>query len=324
MIIAILVLLGGLILLIAGAELLVRGASVIALALGISPLVVGLTVVAFGTSAPETVVSVVSAINGQSGVAIGNVVGSNIFNIFVVLGISASITPLVVSRQVVRLEVPVMIGVSCLMWLLSADRLIGRNDGILLFSGIIIYTVWVIRKSRRESKENNLISQNGSIEKPDISIRQLIGNSIFILGGIGFLVAGSRWFVNGAVDLASFFGISDLIIGLTIVSAGTSLPEVAASVMAAVKGERDMAVGNAVGSNLFNILAVLGVSGFLAPGGIPVPAPALSIDIPIMILVAVLCLPVFFTGHRISRKEGVFFLCSYIFYTAWLASSVSR
>lgn len=324
MLFSILFLIVGFILLVVGAELLVRGASRIALAFGISPLVVGLTVVAFGTSAPEAAVSTWGVLAGQSGVAIGNVVGSNIFNILFVLGLSACITPLIVSQQVVRLEVPIMIGVSCLMWALAADRTIGRTDGALLFAGIITYTVWAIRKSRGETREiareyEKEFGKNKRTNGGCVAVQ-----IVLIIVGVGLLVSGSQCLVKGAVAIAELLGVNDLIIGLTIVSAGTSLPEVAASVVAAIKGERDIAVGNAVGSNLFNILAVLGLSGLVAPHGIPVPAPALALDIPVMVGVAVACLPVFFTAHRISRWEGAVFLGFYVLYVAYLVMAAVR
>jgi len=309
----------GLGILVAGAEALVRGASRLAAAAGVSPLVIGLTVVAFGTSAPEMAVSVQSALSGQAGadIAIGNVVGSNIFNVLFILGISAAITPLVVSQQLVRLDVPIMVGISGLLLLLAIDGRIGRWDGLLLFVGIIAYTAFSIVKGRREGKEvaAEYASEFGKRSKGTGGMGLDLA---MIAAGLFMLVWGSRWLVNGAIAIARLLGANELIIGLTIVAAGTSLPEVATSVMASIRGERDIAVGNVVGSNIFNILAVLGLSALVAPAGIQVSQAALRFDIPVMIAVAVACLPIFFTGHLISRWEGIFFFAFYIAYTAFL------
>lgn len=314
----------GIVLLVAGAEVLVRGASRLAAAVGISPLVIGLTVVAFGTSAPEMAVSVQSALSGQAGadIAIGNVVGSNIFNVLLILGLSAVIAPLVVSQQLVRLDVPIMIGVSCLTLLLAWDGVISRGNGLLLFAGIVAYTAFAVIKSRRESKavQEEYAEEYGAAAK---GARGLLANLAFIGVGLAMLVVGSNWLVDGAIAIARAFGVSELVIGLTIVAAGTSLPEVATSVMASLKGERDIAVGNVVGSNLFNLMCVLGLAAIVAPAGINVSASALAFDLPVMIGVAVACLPVFFTGYTISRWEGWLFLGYYVAYTAYLILAAS-
>jgi cation:H+ antiporter len=307
----------GLILLVVGAELLVRGASRLAAAVGISPLVVGLTVVAFGTSAPELAVSVQSALSGQADLALGNVVGSNIFNVLFILGLSALITPLVVSHQLVRLDVPVMIGVSVLLLLLSLDGVIGRWQGGLLFAGIVAYTWFLIGQSRRESAA--AASSAGEVQDAGRGMRGSWGRNVaLVIGGLVLLVLGSRWLVNGAIELASSLGVSELVIGLTIVAAGTSLPEVATSVLASIRGERDIAVGNVVGSNIFNILAVLGISGLVAPEGIEVVRSAVAFDIPVMTAVALACLPIFFSGYLIARWEGALFMGYYVAYTLYL------
>lgn len=301
----------GLVFLVAGAEALVKGASSLAGRVGISPLVIGLTVVAFGTSAPEMAVSAAASLNGQYDLAIGNVVGSNIFNVLFILGVSALIMPLAVSAQLIRLDVPLMIALSFLLLFFGWDGTIQPWEALLLFSGIIIYTVFVVRQSRKETAANETPSDiipSGSIWL----------NGVYIIGGLTLLVLGSGWLVESAIAFANYFGVSERIIGLTIVAAGTSLPELATSVLASIRGERDIAVGNVVGSNIFNILAVLGFSGMLSPIGLSVSASTLSFDLPVMILAAAICLPLFFTGFKISRWEGGFFLVSYIAYTLWL------
>jgi cation:H+ antiporter len=315
---AILFFLIGLGLLIAGAEALVRGASRLATFMGVSHLVIGLTVVSFGTSAPETAVSVLSALSGKADIAVGNVVGSNILNVLLILGLSAAIAPLFVSRQLIRLDVPIMIGVSFLTLVFGADGRIRPGEGFILFGGILAYTAFSIRKSRKEdngAQEGEIDQKPGREQQPG---RYWLVNITLILGGLASLVLGSRWLVKGATEIATSLGVSELVIGLTIVAAGTSLPEVATSLVAAIRGERDIAVGNAIGSNIFNILAALGLTGIIAPGGIVVSSQALRFDIPVMIAVAVACLPIFFSGYIISRWEGFLFLAYYVAYTAFL------
>jgi cation:H+ antiporter len=314
----------GLALLILGGESLVRGASRLATAIGISPLVIGLTVVAIGTGSPELAVCIQSVLWGQPEIALGNVIGSNICNVLLVLGISAMVAPLVVSRQLVRLDVPLMIGASILLFLLSLNGMLGRMDGLLLFAGIIAYMIFAIHQSRRETRAGNR-SPAGEDGQPHPAAARGIAFSCFLVGaGVLLLVVGSRWLVDGAVRIAHLLGVGELIIGLTIVAVGTSLPEITTSVVASLRGQRDIAIGNVVGSNIFNILAVLGLCSMVAPGGIGVPAAALRFDIPIMITVALACLPLFFTGNRISRWEGALFFGYYIAYTAFLILSASQ
>lgn len=322
-----LLLAGGLVLLVIGAEALVRGASRLAAALGIAPLIIGLTIVAFGTSSPEMAVSVQSALSGQTDIAVGNVVGSNIFNVLFILGISALITPLLVAQQLIRLDVPLMIGISAVLWLLGLDGAISRWEGGLLFAGIVAYTVFQIVESRR-IKESAAVEAEYADEygkpEPRTAGRMLLNVGLAVVG-LALLVVGARWFVDGAIQVARAFGISELIIGLTIVAAGTSLPEVATSLVAAVRGERDIAVGNVVGSNIFNILAVLGLSALVSPDtGLPVAQGMQQIDIPFMIAVAVACLPIFVTGNVIARWEGGVFVAYYIAYTIYLALTATE
>ncbi|MBK6973961.1 MAG: calcium/sodium antiporter [Sterolibacteriaceae bacterium] len=307
----------GLVALVAGAELLVRGASKLALSFGISPLVVGLTVVAFGTSSPELAVSVKSAWSGQVDIALGNVVGSNIFNVLFILGLSALITPLLVAQQLIRQEVPVMVGASLLLLALAWDGGISRWDGALLFGLLLAYLVFVIRQSRRENKavDAEYAQEFGDGSRWD---RHWSVQLLLIACGLALLVAGSDWLVGAAVVFAKQLGLSELVIGLTIVAAGTSMPEVATSVVAALRGERDIAVGNVVGSNTFNILCVLGLSSLVAPASLTVPVSMLSFDLPVMIAVAVACLPIFFTGNLIARWEGAVFLGYYVAFTVYV------
>ena len=307
---------GGLVLLTAGAEFLVRGASRLASIAGISPLVIGLTVVAYGTSSPEMAVSVESAYSGQADIALGNVVGSNIFNVLFILGICALISPLRVAQQLIWLDVPLMIGASCLVMVMGLDGKISRLDGIILFAGAILYTAFAIKQGRKETDavEKEYSDEFGAKAKSSSWPVQ----ALLMIAGLAMLVLGARWLVDGAVQIAKLLGVSELVTGLTIIAAGTSLPEVATSVIASLRGERDIAVGNVVGSSIFNILAVLGLSSLVSPTGINVALAALTFDMPVMIAVALACAPIFFTGHLIARWEGGVFLLYYVAYTAYL------
>lgn len=313
-----LLLVAGFGLLMVGAEALVRGASRLACTIGVSPLIVGLTIVALGTSSPELAVSIQSSLMGGGDIAVGNVVGSNILNVLFILGLSAIITPLVVSQQLVRLEVPLMVGVSFLVLLLGIDGVIGRLEGILLFAGIVAYTVFAIRQSRRESRQVQEEYAREFSKKACGNSWQVLAQIGLVVGGLALLVIGSRWLVDGAVALARGLGLSELIIGLTVVSVGTGMPEVVTCLMASLRGEQDIAVGNVVGSNIYNILAVLGLTAVVAPGGVTVPPAALAFDIPVMIAVAVACLPVFFLDGMIARWEGALFLGYFVAYTLYL------
>jgi len=307
----------GLVLLVGGAELLVRGASRLAATLGVSPLIVGLTVVAYGTSAPEMAVSLQSGFDVGSNISIGNIVGSNICNVLLVLGVSATIAPLAVSQRLVKLEVPLMLGLSVLLFCLGRDGSIGFLDGSLLFAGGAIYTGYLIWEGMRKTDVQAEFAEE--IDMPeDNSAKERVIDGLCILIGAILLTKGSDWLVSSASTVARAWGVSDLIVGLTVVAFGTSLPEGATSVIASLRGERDLAVGNVVGSNIFNILAVLGLAGAVAPAGIAVTEAAVNFDIPVMIAVALACLPIFFTGNAIARWEGILFLGYYIAYVAYL------
>ncbi len=311
--------LAGLVLLVVGAELLVRGASRLALGFGVSPLVVGLTVVAFGTSAPEVAVSVGSVLEGRTDIAIGNVVGSNIFNVLFILGVSALIAPLIVNVQLIRQEVPIMIAASALLFSLALDGVVGMFDGALFVGLLIAYTAFLIVQSRSEPKAvQDAFAHSVDASRSTWDAR-LPTQLLMIGGGLACLVLGADLFVDAAVTLATTLGVSDIVIGLTIVAAGTSLPEVATSVMAAIRGERDIAVGNVVGSNTFNILGCLGLSALAAGDSGLVVAPSLMrFDIWVMIAVAVACLPMFITGRQIARWEGAVFVLYYAAYAGYL------
>lgn len=297
----------GLGLLFFGGEYLVRGAADLATSIGISRVVVGLTVVAFATSAPELAVSLQAAAAGQSDLAVGNVVGSNISNILLILGTSALAGPLVVARQIVRIEVPMMIATAGLAYAMALDGTITRADGFAMLGLLAAYLIRSIRTARQEEK-------GAPSDKPKRPLRDLG----FVAIGVAMLVIGAQWLVDGAVAMARILGISELVIGLTIVAVGTSLPEMATSIIASRRGERDIAVGNIVGSNIFNILVVLGLTAVFAPSGVPVPAPALVFDFPVMIAASIACLPIFLRRHEMARWEGALFFGYYVAYTIYL------
>jgi cation:H+ antiporter len=303
--------------LVLGAELLVRGASKIALSFGISPLVVGLTIVALGTSSPEIAVSVGAALGGQTDIAVGNVMGSNIFNVLFILGISAVITPLVVHSQIIRQEVPIMIGASLIFAVMIVGGQLSRIEAALLLALLIAYVVFLVRQSRAETKEIRDEYEAG-VRRAGAWDSHWAVQGLLIVVGLGLLVLGSNWLVDAAVVFARAFGVSDLVIGLTIIAAGTSMPEVATSVMAAIRGERDIAVGNVIGSNTFNILGCLGLSGLVSRSGLDIAPAVMNFDIWVMIAVAVACLPVFLLGRRIGRRRGLLFLGYYAVYVVYL------
>ena len=307
----------GMVLLIGGAELFVRGASRLARGLGMAPLVVGLTVVALGTSAPEFAVVLQAALSGETAIAVGNVVGSNIFNTLFILGVSALAAPLVATRRMLRTDLLLMVGASVVVLGLGMDHRLGRLEGAALCLVLVAYIAWKIWRGRREGTTEEASDVNtvaGAGPGPALRPRDVV----FLTAGFVLLIPASQWIVSGATAIAASLGVSDLIIGLTVVAAGTSLPEVATSVVATLRGERDIAVGNVVGSNLFNLLGVLGSAGALSAGGIALSPEVIRFDLPVMAFVSLACLPLFFTGGRISRWEGGMLAAYYVAYTVCL------
>jgi cation:H+ antiporter len=311
----------GFVVLILGAELLVRGASTLAVAAGISSLVVGLTVVAYGTSAPEVAVTVLAMFDQppRPDIAMGNVVGSNISNVLLVLGLSSAAAPLLVSRRLLTTSLLLMIFSSVLLWGLSLDGQISRLEGVGLTLGALAFTVVSIHRSRRETLSAR---RNGLAPAQHLHGWRLVSsitlNLALVLVGLLLLALGANWLVDGAVEIANLFEVSELVIGLTIVAVGTSLPEIATSLVASLRGQRDIAVGNVVGSNIFNVLLVVGVCALASPIPVTVSKSAVRLDIPIMVAVAVACWPVFYTGYSIDRWEGFSFLGLYVSYIVFL------
>lgn len=299
----------GLIVLIAGAEFLVYSATRIAEYFGIPKLIIALTIVAFGTSAPELAVSIKAGIDGQTDLMLGNIVGSNISNILLILGLSALIIPLKVNSNLIKIDVPFMIGITFLMFLFALNGSISFVECMILSILLVLY-MWF------------LASQSGKTEftkssKPKRN-KPLLKSILLGAAGLAMLIFGARWLVNSATIFAELAGVSELVIGLTVVAFGTSLPEIATSLVAAFRGERDIAVGSIVGSNILNILAVLGISGLFIPGAIPVHESLLRFDMLILLAASIACIPIFFTGHKISRWEGALFFSFYIAYVVYL------
>jgi cation:H+ antiporter len=308
----------GLALLLAGAELLVRGAARLATTAGIPPLIVGLTVVSFCTSSPELAVSASSALAGKADLALGNVVGSNIFNILFILGLSAMVAPLLVKMQLIRFDVPIAVAASVAVWVMGLSGTISRPAGLLLFAGVVAYIVFLVQQARREKNKAVQAEFEAAYGRQPRDAKQMLLYLGMIAGGLAMLVIGSNWMVNGAVTLAQWLGVDDVLIGLTVIAAGTSLPEIATSVMASVRGERDIAVGNVIGSNIFNLLAVLGLTALLSPNGVPVPADMIRFELPVMIAVTAVCIPIFFIGMSVTRGEGAALFGFYIAFTLFL------
>jgi cation:H+ antiporter len=295
-----------------GAELLIRGGASLALKLGLTPLVVGLTVVAYGTSAPELLVCLKAAIAGQSEIAIGNVVGSNIFNIAVILGLSAAVFPIATHLQVLRWDAPVVVLATILTPLTFLDGVVSRVEASFLLAGALAYTVWTVKMARKDESKGH----EANIDVPEIKKRgNIFIDLVMITAGLGVLAMGSQLLVQNAVFVAKALGVSEMVIGLTIIAAGTSMPELATSVVAAFRGQSDIALGNVLGSSLFNLLFVLGGTAMIRPVS---TAGLQHFDLYALIGVTVLMLPLLATGKRLGRREGLLLFACYGVYLAFM------
>jgi cation:H+ antiporter len=303
----------GIMLLVAGGEMFVRYAANLARLVGMSSLVIGLTVVAFGTSAPEFAVGAVAAVGNHPDTGLGNIIGSNIFNILVVLGLASIITPLGVKQKLVRFDVPILIAVTLLIWLMSLNGIISPVESGVLLVLLFAYTAFTVYAARGRPDSGQNVSD------PPVSHTSVGMSIVLLIIGLGVLTLGSHLTVGSAVLIAKRFGISELVIGLTAIAAGTSLPELVTSLVALRRKENDIAVGNVIGSSIFNILGVVGVMGMLGLNGVKVSEGVRTFDLPFVFAVAVICLPIFFTGYRISRKEGFVLALWYMAYFIFLA-----
>lgn len=301
-------LVGGFVLLVLGADGLVRGGSALALKLGMTPLVVGVTVVSFGTSMPELMVTVQSALAGKSDLAVGNVVGSNIANIGLILGAVALVSPIRVDRQLLRFDAPVALIAALAFFAFLLDGTVNRIEGLVLFVGIFVYTALNIIRARRRRAAQIALVDEMNLQRPSTPIWQ---SALFVFLGIAGLAAGGHFFVNAAISLARILDVSEAVIGLTIVAVGTSLPELATSMVAAFRKEAEISIGNCIGSNVFNIFCVIGAASLLIPLGM---GNVRTLDVLAMIGMSVLIIPIMYTGFRISRFEGFLLLVAYAVY----------
>ncbi len=310
----------GLVALVIGSEWLVKGGSRLAAGLGISPILVGLTVVSIGTSMPELAVGLRAAASGNGSLAVGNIAGTNIVNLLLILGLSALLRPLTLHLRTLRLDLPMMTAAALLLWLLAADGTLAASGGAVLTVAAILYTAVLIHSARRESRSvqaefaDEYARPPGAVRARGAILRDLA----LLLVGIVVVVIGADWLVGGAVGVAESFGVSDAFIGLTVVAIGTSAPELATTLVATVRGERDIAIGNLLGSSVYNILLILGLTVLGAGRPLHLDPDLVRIDIPVMALVALVCIPIFLTGRRVSRLEGGAMVTAYVAYLTYL------
>ncbi len=317
------VFLGGVTIVLLGAELLLRGAARIASMFGISPIVIGLTVVSVGTSAPELAVGITAVAEGKDPLAVGNIAGTNLLNILFILGLSAAIRPLPIRLQSIRLDVPVMIGSAVALILMALDSVLSPAEGAALLLAAVLYTVALVRGTRRESAatRREFAEEFGAARLLAGRRRtQFAAQSALLVGGMALTVFGADLLVDGAVAIARAHEVSDAFIGLTIVAIGTSAPELATTIVATYRDDRDVAIGNLIGSSIYNILVILGVTMVVAPDGVEVGGDVLWVDLPLGVIVAALCLPVFRSGQMVSRTEGVVAVAAYVAYLATLVT----
>ena len=317
---AVAVFLVGVVAVVGGAELVVRGGARIAARLGISPLIIGLTVVAVGTSAPELAVGIDAALTGNGELAVGNIAGTNTFNLLFILGLMALLRPLPITRQTIRFDLPFMIGAALLLVLMGFDGAIGTFEGIVLVAGAVLFTTLTIRNARRQSQEVREGFEQEYGRRPGGRRPRLeFGlDMLSLVTGLAVIVVGADWLVDGAVDIARFLGVSEAFIGLTVVAIGTSAPEIVTAIVATIRDERDLAVGNLLGSSVYNILFILGATAVVPGGDLPVPPELAFIDMPVMLLATLACVPVFLSHRIVSRLEGALFLAGYAAYFAYL------
>lgn len=316
----------GLITLILGAEVLIRGGSRLAGRLGIPPIVIGLTVVSIGTSMPELAIGAVAATEGNASLAVGNIAGTNVVNLLLILGLSALIRPLSMRMRTLRFDLPMMSVAALLLWALAFHGTLTRLDGLILLLCAIAYTAVVVHTSRRESKEVAAeFSAEFADDESDTARRSgalpLVGHISLLLGGMGIIVVGAEWLVDGAVGIARGFEVSDALIGLTIVAIGTSAPELMTTVVSTVRGDRDIALGNLLGSGVYNIALVLGITCLVPRQALQLEPALVRIDIPIMVAATLLCVPIFMTGRRVTRAEGGAMVAAYLAYLAFLLTT---
>ncbi|WP_248305668.1 calcium/sodium antiporter [Agromyces sp. H66] len=311
----------GLLATIGGAELLVRGGTRLAARLGISPMVIGVTVVSLGTSIPELAIGIDAALRGSGSLALGNIAGTNTLNLLLILGLAAVVQPLTLRSQVIRLDLPIMVAAAVALLLVALDGVVTRLDGAALIALGLLYSVLIVRAAHHESVATRVefAREFGEPRIRAVSAKgRTVRDVIWLVAGIGVIVVGADWLVNGAVDLARGFGVSEALIGLTIVAIGTSAPELVTAIVATIRRERDIAVGNLIGSSVYNIVFIFGVTSMVASDGVRVEPELIAIDLPVMVAATVACIPVFITGSRMRRLEGAAFVVAYVVYLGTL------
>ncbi|QRY50842.1 calcium/sodium antiporter [Mycolicibacterium septicum] len=319
----------GLVALAIGAEVMVRGGAQLASRLGISPMLVGLTVVSIGTSLPELAVGVTAALEDSGELAVGNIAGTNVVNILFILGLSALIRPLAIERRTLRFDLPVMAGAAVLLWVLAVNGVLSRLDGLILVCGAIVYTVVLIQMSRRESRATvaEYAQAFPAAPEPGEATKRVGGKTVqhvaMTVTGIAVVILGAEWLVGGAVGIAREFGVSDALIGLTVVAIGTSAPELVTTIVSTVRGERDIAVGNLLGSSVYNILLILGITCLVPANGLALTHNLVWIDIPLMVAASLACIPIFVSGRRVHRAEGAAMVTAYLGYLVFLLTTQS-
>ncbi len=301
---------GGLVALIIGAELLVRGATALALRLGIPPIVVGLTIVSIGTSLPELAVGIEAGRLGAGSLAVGNIAGTNVVNILLILGLSAAMIAVPLSRNTIRFELPMIVVASALLWLLASDGDLSRLDGSILLALAGFFTYGVVRFAKREPID--VAEIEAELPNPGKALVDIL----MLVFGMVIVILGAEWLVDGSVAIARSLGISEAVIGLTIVAIGTSAPELVTTIISTIRGHRDVAIGNLIGSSIYNLALILGLTSLVTP--LTVSSELIRIDLPVMVAVALLCIPVFLTGRRVSRGEGYVFIGLYVAYLSFL------
>ena len=312
----------GLAALVAGAELLVRQGTKLAILAGVPPIVIGLTVVAVGTSAPELAVGIEAALLGKGSLAVGNIAGTNTVNILLILGLSAWLLPLPIEMRTLRYDLPAMAMSAAALVAMSMDGILTRFEGAILLTGALAYTAGIVLSTRKERPRvkaefaREFADEKAEVEAADVS--GILVSLLLLVLSIVVVVKGADWLVRGASDLARSLGVSDAFIGLTIVAIGTSSPELVTTVVSTLRNQRDIAIGNLIGSSAYNILAILGITALVPNSGIAVESDLIWIDIPISGLAALACIPIFYSSRRVTRIEGAVFVCTYLVYLTYL------
>lgn len=309
----------GLAALIFGAEILIRAGSRLAALIGIPPIVIGLTIVSVGTSTPELAIGIEAARLGSGSLMVGNIAGTNTVNILLILGLSALLVPLTLEPRTIRVDLPMMVIAAIAMMMMAWDGVMTAIEGLLLVAAAAVYTLAIVHTARRESRADAAESAGAHDIEPAGQPRWDVAFQIALLAaGIAVVVVGADWLVKASIELARLLEVSEAFIGLTVIAIGTSSPELVTTLISTFRGQRDIAIGNLIGSSVHNILFILGITLMVTTGGVTVEPALVAVDIPVMAAVALVCIPVFMSGARISRLEGGLFVATYVVYLTYL------